>query len=88
MARKKYRPRPLSPEQVGKTRCAIVKGVRGGKIKICVKGGRYAFSGWVQARTGKGTLPLSIGNPRTVTAAIRNARQSWRENVQRMNRKP
>jgi len=66
---------PLLKTHVGKQACDTWTGPDGTKLKLCVKSGKYGFSGSLVSKSGKDVLPVPTGEARTAREALKNAKQ-------------
>lgn len=59
---------PLLRSQVGKKVCRPQ-----GPLKLCIEGHKYGFSAWLYSKDGKHKLPVSTGDARTMSEAVKQA---------------
>ena len=53
--------------------CKLVRMPNRGTNRLCVEKAKYGYSGWLYAKNNRDRLPVSIGKPRTIRQAMRNA---------------
>ena len=77
--KRSYRPIRLKQREIGRQRCEMVKGPRGHKMQLCVKANPYGYTGHLYPYSGSGApLPVSVGNARSMKAAMSSAKQFLR----------
>lgn len=72
---KRYRPTPLLKQHVGREICGTWRGPNGGDLKLCVRGSKYGFTGWLHGKGGVPPLPVPIDAARTPQQAMTEAKK-------------